>query len=102
MLYKTVVLDLIQQDRRFYRNLKRTRRLMATIDCLSQELRQSHLAWKAELQDLNPQAIPNLISSEAFEHALQEIQNRLRFVSSENEAETDQLEQAIRFIRNHS
>ena len=102
MLYKTVVLDLIQQDRRFYRNLKRTRRLMATIDCLSQELRQSHLAWKAELQDLKPQAIPNLISSEAFEHALQEIQNRLRFVSSENEAETAQLEQAIRFIRNHS
>jgi hypothetical protein len=26
----------------------------------------------------------------------------LRFVSSENEAETAQLEQAIRFIRNHS
>ena len=102
MLYKTVICELIQEQRPLYRHLRRTRRLMKTINHLSEELRQRHRGWIWDLQELNPEIPVSHISSAAFELALQEIQTLLHSVSSENDLESDPLEPSIQFIRNHS
>lgn len=102
MLFKTVVHELIQENRPLYRDLRRTRRLMRVINRLSEELRQRHQAWIYDLKELNPEIPANHISSAAFELALQEIQGHLHSASSENDLELDHLESAIQFLRNHS
>lgn len=102
MLYKTVICELIQEQRPLYRHLRRTRRLMKTINHLSEELRQRHQGWIWDLKELNPELPVSHISSAAFELALQEIQTLLHSAYSEYDLEADHLEQAIPLLRNHS
>lgn len=77
MLYKTMVLGLLESRPALYEHLRAQHLLKSRMDQHAEELRESHLAWKAKLQ-----ASPEQVSSEALEYALKELEDRLPLVSN--------------------
>jgi hypothetical protein len=61
MQYKTIVLALIQ------------RKLLATLDLYSQQLKSRHEFWKVQLSQVHPESNPTQIASQAGELALEEL-----------------------------
>lgn len=83
MLYKTIVLELIQQRPKIYDRLRQRRMLLPTLNRLASELKDRHLAWNQELQATRPGS-GSQIASEAAELAVSELEDRL---SADCEAE---------------
>ncbi len=102
MQYKTIVLELLQQRAELHEQLRKTRRLLPTLESYARELRDSHLAWKTSLSEANPGRDPSQIASEALEMALKELEDRLPPASPPDETEDLSLDQAIAFVRNPS
>ena len=98
MQYKTIVLELLQQRTELHEQLRLTRRLMPTMEAFAKELKASHEAWKAELSQARPGSDPAQISSEAFEIALKELEDRLPPVSASGEKELPTLEGAMAYL----
>ncbi len=73
MLYKTMVLELIQQRPEMHQRLRTQRRLLATLDRYAMELKSSHDLWKEQLAKTRPDSDPNQLSSEALELALRDL-----------------------------
>ena len=71
MQYKTIVLELLQQQTELHEQLRLTRRLLPTMEALAKDLKARHETWKQELQILHPDSDPIQIASEAMEMALQ-------------------------------
>jgi|SRR5579863_6849549 len=82
MLYKTIVLELLQQQTELHEQLRLTRRLKPTLETCARELKASHEAWKDQLSQARPGSDPIQIASEALELAVQELQDRLSSVFS--------------------
>lgn len=83
MLYKTIVLELLQDRPELYDQLRKRRLLLPTVNRLAGELKARHLAWKEELRTTRPGS-DNQIASEAMEPAVKELEDRL---SAGSEAE---------------
>jgi hypothetical protein len=77
MQYKTIVLELLQQNQELHERLRRERMLLATVNILATELRDRHLAWKDQLSQARPESDPHLIASEALELALKGLEDFL-------------------------
>ena len=101
ILYKTIVLRLLEERPEMYRQLQQSRTLLATLNRYSQELSISHNAWKERLLDVNPGSSESQIESEAAELALKELVDRLPS-PLQDEDETFSLESAMAFIRKHT
>jgi hypothetical protein len=78
MMYKTIVLELLQEQYPvLHEQLRRERRLLKDLNQYAIELRTAHLAWMEELRRASPESDPSQVSSEAMELALQHLQGSL-------------------------
>ena len=98
MLYKTIVLELIQDRPQMHEKLRQRRQLLATVNRYSKELMASHEELKTQLAQANPDSDPALIASQAVELAIQELVDRLPSESTPSDEELS-LDEAIAHIR---
>jgi hypothetical protein len=102
MQYKTIVLELLQQQTELHEQLRLTRRLFPTMEALAKDLRARHETWKQELLAIHPNSEPAQISSEAMEMALSELEKHLHSESPQDVTEPLSLDQAMAYIQKHS
>jgi hypothetical protein len=94
MLYKTIVLELLQERPQMHEQLRQSRTLLSTMEQYAQELKANHEAWKEQLSQARPGSDPSQIASEALEIAIQELVDCLPTES----AEPFPLDEAMAFI----
>jgi hypothetical protein len=102
MLYKTMVLELLQERPHLYDPLIRKRQLLQTLERLARELKISHEAWKETLTQARPDSDPSQIASEALEMALKDLVEALPTESPPGDSEPFWLDQAMVFLRRHT
>ncbi len=102
MLYKTIILELLQQRPQMHEQLRLERKLLTTLEFYAKELKASHEAWKDQLSQARPGSEACQISSEALEMALKEMEDRLPSESPTDDHETLSLDGAMAFIRSPS
>ncbi len=102
MLYKTMVLELLHQRPEVQEQLRRTRRLLPTLELYARELKTRHEAWKELLSEAKPGSHPSQVASEALEMALKELKDRLPSGSPPDETAPPSLEGAMAFVRRHT
>jgi chromosome segregation ATPase len=83
MQYKTIILEMLQQRTELHEQLRQERKLLRTLEIYARELKESHEAIREQLRQARPDSDPSQISSEAFEIALKELEDRLPPVSQE-------------------
>jgi hypothetical protein len=72
------------------------------VELVALDLKASHEAIRDQLQQANPDIATEQTSSEAFELALQELEDRLPPVSPMDDPAELSLDGAMAFLRNHS
>jgi hypothetical protein len=77
MQYKTISLELLKGKAELYRQLRRKRLALATVETCAAELKASHERWKQAIAKVNPGSHPTQIASEALELAIEELRERL-------------------------
>jgi len=99
MLYKTITLDLLQEQPELYERLRSTKRLLPAMDDYATQMKQIHEDWKETLGQANPGSDPRQLSSEAMERAIEAIRERLSCASPQGAAEPLSLDAAMSFLR---
>ena len=102
MQYKTIVLELLQQRPEMHEQLRKDRKLLATMESHARKLKTSHEAWMQTLSQEGPGSNQSQIESEALEIALKELEDHLPAALHPNDSETLSLDEAMAFIRNHT
>ncbi|MFL5241547.1 MAG: hypothetical protein ACJ8FY_05520 [Gemmataceae bacterium] len=102
MQYKTIVLELLQQQPEIHDQLRRDRKLLATVEMYARELKASHEAWKETLGKERPDSDQNQIAFEALEMALKDLEDRLPSASLRSDNEPISLDAAMAFIKGHT
>jgi hypothetical protein len=102
MLYKTMVLELIQQRPELHEQLRKDRMLLPMLEFCARRLKASHEARKEVLSQARPGSDPSQIASEALEIALQDLQVCLQAESPPGDSELISLEDAMAFLRKHT
>jgi hypothetical protein len=98
MQYKTIIHDLLQQRPQMHDQLRKSRKLLPTLELYARELKTSHEGWKILLTQLRPGSDKSQIASEALEMACKEMEDRLPTASPEgNPAQV--LDAAMLFLR---
>jgi hypothetical protein len=101
MQYKTIILQLLEDNPEMYDQLRGSRQLLPTMERLSKELKAAHQNSIAHLSRARPNSDPIQITSEALEIALEELEERLRPASPQNASELS-LDSAMAFLRVHA
>ena len=101
MLYKTIVLELLEQNPMLHEQLRKDRKLLAALNHYSMQLKKNHRAWKDRLSQAKPQSDENLNSSQALEIATKELEDLLSAFPRDEDAPIS-LEQAMAYIRKHT
>ncbi len=99
MQYKTIVLELLQQQTELYEQLRTTRQLLPMLESYAQQFRASHHRWMETLSQAKPGSDPLQIKSEALELALQELMDRLPTASPQDEDEALSLDEVMAYLR---
>lgn len=100
MNYKTVTLELLQDQPQLHDLLKRDRLLLAALEACSTDLRTRHLTLVRQLSQSRPEASPEQTSLEAYEIAVHELYQRIGAAARPDEPiPADQL---IDFLRLHT
>ena len=102
MLYKTIVLELLQQRPQMHERLCKDHQLLSTLSIYAKELKASHETWKELLAEQKPETDPSQISSKAMEMALKELEDRLPAASPRDENEIFSLDAAMAYLRRHT
>jgi hypothetical protein len=102
MLYKTMVLELIEQRPQMHAQLKHQHKLLLALELYANELKTRHDAWKEMLWQANPESSERQIATEALERALKELEAALPSVSLPEESDTLSLDGAMAFICRHT
>lgn len=102
MLYKTIVLQLLEQCPETHDQLKSQRMLLPTLERCSTDLKARHEVWTDLLRQSRPGSDPSQIASEALEIALQELEDRLRSASSPDDNEPLSLDRAMTLFHTHT
>lgn len=100
MLYKTIILSLLQGRPQMHERLRKNRKLLPALEFYAKELKSNHEAWKETLLLAMPDSDPSQIASDAMEIALQEMEARLPSASPRSEAEVLSLDEAVAFLNN--
>jgi chromosome segregation ATPase len=87
MQYKTIILELLKQRPDMHEQLRQERKLLRTLEIYARELKESHEAIMEQLRQARPGSDPKQVSSEAFEMALKELEDRLPPASQAAEQE---------------
>jgi len=82
MLYKTIILELLQSRPELHEQLRKQRMVLPTLNRLASELKARHQAWMQELQATQPGS-DEQIASEAMELAVKELEDHLSADSGE-------------------
>jgi hypothetical protein len=99
MLYKTIVLELLEQNQELHERLRKNRILLATLDLYATELGSRQLAWERQIAHAKPGSEQRQIASEALELAVDELKHSLASALPPQETETLSLDDAMAFIR---
>ena len=100
MQYKTIVLGLLEDLPEIKVHLLRERTMLQILDTYASSLRESHETWKENLREQRPGSSESQLSSEAMELAIQDLEEMLS--SIETEEEYFPLDDAMKFIRRHT
>jgi hypothetical protein len=101
MQYKTIVLELLQQRPQIHDQLRKDRKLLATVEMYARELKTRHEVWKETLSQERPGSDRSQIAFEALEMALKELEDRLPAASHQSDNEAFSLDAAIAYLRKH-
>lgn len=99
MQYMSIIHELLQQRPRIREQLRKSRKLLPTVERYARELKASHDAWKQMLVQLRPGSNKSQIASEAMELALKEMEDRLPSASSPDGNAGQVLDAAMLFLR---
>ena len=103
MMYKTIVLELLQERPQIESQLRKERKLLPTLECFAKELKNRHKTWMDLLFQSSPGGEPRRIASEALELALRDlVEDFFPPVFPPDENETFSLEEAMTYLRRHS
>lgn len=102
MQYKTIVLELLQQQPQMHDRLRESRTLLSTLERLAAELKDSHESWMSWVAQASPGSSEGQIKSEALEIALMELKDLLHSASSPDGESPLSLDGAMAFLRRHS
>jgi hypothetical protein len=105
MMYKTIVLELLQEQYPvLHEQLRRERMLLKTLELYATELRTAHLAWMEAIRRASPDFDPSQLSIEALELALEHLQGSLPSESPPTDAaeETFSLDAAMAHLLSHT
>ena len=102
--YKTIVLELIQQEYpALHERLRSNRMLLQAMNDYAIALRSSHLTWMDELRQANPGFDESQLSSEALEMAIRELKDALPSESPTGDGEDGlSLDSVMSLIRRHT
>ena len=101
MLYKTILLELIESRPELHARLKHQKAVQATVERLALDLKSRHAEWMDSLQQSNPDLDPIQLASQAGELALQEIEEQLEDETPETD-ETFSLDGAMAYLQRRS
>ena len=101
MQYKTIALELLKQQTELHELLRSKRQLQTTLEYYSQQLKDSHETWKETLSQVKPGTDPNQINSQALELAINDLEERLRTVSPQDDGELPALDNLIAYLLGH-
>lgn len=101
MQYKTIVLELIQQQPEMHEQLRANRTLLATMDAYALALKASHEEWMDRLSQRWPGSDRSQLSSEALEIALKELEEDLSSGSKTDE-DGPTLDGAMAYLKRHT
>ena len=99
MLYKTIALELLQQNTDLHERLRMNRVLLAAMDLYATELARRHLAWERQIAHAKPGSNQSQIAGEALELAVEELKDCLASMSRLAEHEPLSLDDAMAFVR---
>ena len=99
MQYKTIIYEMLQQRPQMHDQLRKSRKLLPTLELYAKELKSSHEAWKEMLGQLRPRSQPSQIASEALEMALKQMEDHLPSALSQDGNEAQVLDAAMLFLR---
>ena len=102
MLYKTMVLELLEQRPLLHHQLRKERMLLATLEHHANQLKARHEALKEQLSQAKPGSDPGQIASEALEIALKELEDSLPSASPPDDSEPLSLDAAMAYLRRHT
>jgi hypothetical protein len=104
MMYKTIVLELIQERPELHEQLRTSRTLLVAVETYAIGLKASHEAWKDRLSQACLERDPSQVSSEAMELAMQELRESLPsgLPPDDSAAEPPSLDAAMNYIRRHT
>lgn len=103
MMYKTIVLEILQDRPQIESQLRKERKLLPTLESFANQLMIRHKAWMDLLYQSNPGSHPTQVGSEALELALRDlVEDFFPSASPPNENETFSLEEAMTYLRRHS
>jgi hypothetical protein len=102
MLYKTMVLELLQNRPEVHEKLRRQRMLLKTMEFYASELKDLHEAWKQHLSETTPDSNQSQTASQALELALKELEGLLPSDSSTEEADQPSLEDFMTYLRDRT
>ena len=88
MHYKTIALELLQENPALHERLKASRTLLATMERRALELKGFHAARMEQLKQARPQSAPEQITSEALELAVEDLRASIADECSPNATET--------------
>ena len=99
MQYKTIILELLRQQRPLHEQLRQNGRLLETLNEQALRLRSRHLEWLAVLMDAMPGNEPIQLTGTAFELARSEWETGLASDSLPAEFEPLSLDDAMTFLQ---
>ncbi len=99
MHYKTIALELIEQQTELHDRLKKERRLKPVMEMCARRLRENRLAWQERLVEMRPESDPAQLASEALELAIEELIGLLPSVQEPGEDSLLSLDAAMASIK---
>jgi hypothetical protein len=102
MLYKTMVLELLQNRPAVHEKLRRQRMLLKAMEFYAGELKDLHEAGKQHLAETMPGSDQSQIASQALELALKELEGILPSDSSTEEADQPSLDDFMTYLRDRT
>lgn len=102
MLYKTIVLELLQERKELHEQLRQSRMLLPTVNRYADELKSSHESWKERLTQENPDRDLLQIASQAMELAIQDLKDCLPPVSPPEGDRTVAPDELMAFLKTHT
>jgi hypothetical protein len=102
MLYKTIVLELLQARPEVHEKLRRQRMLLKAMEFYASELKDLHEAYKLDLAEMKPDIDESQIASQALEMALKELEGILPSDTSTEEADQPSLDDFMTYLRDRT